>query len=210
MDRLGRAYSFIEVKAVNEDERTIEGVASTPRPDRVGDTVNPLGAKFALPLPMLWQHNHEEPVGHVEMAQPSKAGIPFKARLAKTDEPGRLKDRLDEAWQSLKLKLVQAVSIGFRPLKYNFLADGGIEYDEWEWLELSCVTIPANADCTITLVKSIDAQMRAEAGVPEPEIPTDPAKVAATGKGVRVVRLDEPARDRAKPFQIRTIIRTGT
>lgn len=208
MDRLGRAYSFIEIKSIDEEERVIEGVATTPKADRVGDTVNPLGAKFKLPLPLLWQHNHQEPVGHVETAAPSAKGIPFRARLVKSDEPGTLKDRLDEAWQSLKLKLVQAVSIGFAPLKYNFLAEGGIEYDEWEWLELSCVTIPANADCTITTVKTIDQALRVAAGVPDLLIPTKPAPAAATGKSVRVVRLDDAARDRAKPFVIRSIKRT--
>ena len=65
-----------------------------------------MGAKFNLPMPLLWQHKHDQPVGHVEYAKPTKTGIPFKARIAKSDEPGTLKDRLDEAWQSIKLKLV--------------------------------------------------------------------------------------------------------
>jgi hypothetical protein len=39
-----RAYSIIEVKAVSEEERTIEGIATTPTPDRVGDVVEPEGA----------------------------------------------------------------------------------------------------------------------------------------------------------------------
>lgn len=207
MEALGRAYSFIEVKAVNEDERTIEGIATTPRPDRVGDVMNPLGAKFRLPLPLLWQHRHDEPVGHVEMATPTADGIPFMARLVKSDEPGRLKDRLDEAWQSLKLKLVQAVSIGFVPQKYAFQSEGGVFYDEWEWVELSCVTVPANGDCALTAVKSLDHALRVAAGVPEPVIPTKPSLAAAIGKSARVVRLGEPARDRATPFVIRSIKR---
>lgn len=207
MDKMGRAYSFIEIKAVNEDQRIIEGIATTPTPDRVGDTVNPLGAKFALPLPLLWQHFHDQPIGHVEMAKPTADGIPFRAKVESLAEPGVLKDRLDEAWQSLKLKLVRAVSIGFRPIKYAFLSDGGVEYDEWEWLELSCVTVPAQAEATITTVKSIDADLRAAAGVPEPEIPAKPEDVAATGKSVRVVKLAELAGDSA-PFVIKKIRRS--
>ncbi|MGJ0236975.1 HK97 family phage prohead protease [Novosphingobium fluoreni] len=202
-----RAYSFIQIKALDEEQRIIEGIASTPNPDRAGDIVNPMGAKFTLPLPFLWQHNHEEPIGHVIEASPTPQGISFKAQLASTQEPGRLKDLLDYAWQSIKMKLVAAVSIGFRPVKYAFMADGGIEFDEWDWYELSAVTIPAQADATITAVKSIDAGLRKAAGVAEPEIP-QPNKPAATGKG-RVVKLQEPARDGAKPFVIRDIKRTA-
>lgn len=222
-----RAYSFLTVKAVNEEERTIEGIASTPSPDRMGDIVNPMGAKFALPLPLLWQHNHDEPIGHVIEASPSPDGIWFKARLAKTDEPGKLKELLDFAWQSIKMKLVAAVSIGFRPEKYAFLETGGIEFDIWEWYELSAVTVPAQAEATITAIKSIDAGLRKAAGVPEPEVPVvgqsgpelislpkgsevipteDPP--AAIGKG-RVVRLDEPVRAGTAPFVIREIKRTA-
>lgn len=203
-----RAYSFLTIKAVNEADRIIEGVASTPSPDRMGDIVNPMGASFKLPLPLLWQHNHDEPIGHVIEASPSPEGIWFKAKIASTMEPGKLKDLLDFAWQSIKMKLVAAVSIGFRPEKYAFLDTGGIEFESWEWYELSAVTIPAQADATITAIKSIDAGLRKAAGVPEPTFPSPP-EPAATGKSVRVVKLDEPARDGAKPFVIREIKRTA-
>lgn len=57
-----RAYSLMQVKAVNEDSREITGIASTPEPDRYGDIVDPAGVKFTLPLPLLWQHWHDEPM----------------------------------------------------------------------------------------------------------------------------------------------------
>jgi HK97 family phage prohead protease len=203
-----RAYSFITIKSFDEDTRIIEGVATTPSTDRMGDVVNPLGAKFALPLPFLWQHNHEEPIGHVIEATPTAKGIKFKAQIAKTDEPGKLKDLLDFAWQCIKMKLVAAVSIGFRPIKYAFLSEGGVEFDEWDWFELSAVTVPAQIEATITSVKSIDAGLRKAAGVPEPDpIPANPKDKAAPGKNVRVVKLAAPARDRAPPFVIRRIVR---
>jgi HK97 family phage prohead protease len=200
-----RAYSFIQIKALDEETRIIEGIASSPSPDRVGDIVQPMGAKFKLPLPFLWQHDHDAPIGHVIEASLSPQGISFKAQIAKTDEPGRLKDLLDFAWQCIKMKLVAAVSIGFRPIKYAFISDGGIEFEEWDWFELSAVTIPAQADATINAVKSIDAGLRKSAGVADPEVPQRDTP-AATGKG-RVVKLDEPARDGAKPFVIREIKR---
>jgi HK97 family phage major capsid protein/HK97 family phage prohead protease len=161
---MNRAYSLIEIKAVNEDDRVIEGIASTPAPDRMGDIVEPLGAQFKLPMPLLWQHNASQPVGNVTFAKPNKNGIPFKAKIERTDEPGTLKNRLDEAWQSVKLGLVRAVSIGFTINAFEILKDGGWRINEWEWLELSLVTIPANADATITNIRSIDSELLAASG----------------------------------------------
>jgi HK97 family phage prohead protease len=203
-----RAYSFLEVKSIDEDKRIIRGVATTPTVDRVGDIIDPLGVKFSNPMAFLWQHRHDQPIGSVKFQKPTKTGIDFEAEIASTDEPGTLKDRLDEAWQSIKLGLVRAVSIGFRPIEYAFMDSGGIRYNETEVYELSAVTIPANSDALITQVKSIDAQLRHDAGVPDPEIPEDPKDEGATAKTVRVVKLDDPAGVSA-PFVIREIKRTS-
>lgn len=203
-----RAYSLITIKSIDEGDRIIEGIATTPTPDRGGDVVNPLGAKFSLPLPFLWQHNHEQPIGHVIDAKASKDGIWFRARVAKVDEPGKLKELLDFAWQAIKMKLVAAVSIGFRPIKYAFLSEGGVDFDEWDWFELSAVTIPMQAEATIDSVKSIDAGLRKAAGVPDPESPASPASEAAIGQKGRVVKLDQPVRDGTAPFVVRSIKRT--
>ena len=95
-----KAYSTLKVKAVtdNGDERIITGIASTPTPDRDDDIIEPSGAKFALPIPLLWQHNHNQPIGEVTEARITDAGIEITAKIAKIDEDGTLKDRIDEAW----------------------------------------------------------------------------------------------------------------
>jgi uncharacterized protein len=201
-----RAYSVLTVKAVEEGKRIIRGIATTPSVDRVGDVIEPLGVKFKNPLPLLWQHKHDAPIGHVKFEKPTAKGIEFEAELPVVEEEGTLRDRIEEAWQSIKLGLVKAVSIGFRPIEYSFIDNGGVKFSEVEVFELSAVTIPANADAVISAVKSIDAQLRAEEGVPEPETP-EPPEPAASGKSVRVVKLEDPARDRAKPFVIRSIRR---
>lgn len=179
-DAVERAYAWLEIKAIREDERVIEGIASTPSPDRVGDVVEPAGAKFKLPLPLLWQHQHDQPIGHVEFAQARKDGIPFRARILKIDEPGRLKDRLDEAWQSIKHGLVRAVSIGFKNIEHSVMEDGGWRFLKWEWLELSAVTIPANAEATITSIKSIDRELRGASAREKSASRLSPAGVSAS------------------------------
>src|SRR5688572_1538021 len=96
-----RAYSSLHVKDVSERDGFvyIKGIASTPTLDKHGDIVNPMGAIFKTPMPLLWQHKHGEPVGHVTFARPTKTGIPFEAQIPIIKEAGRLKDRLDEAIQ---------------------------------------------------------------------------------------------------------------
>lgn len=159
-----RVYSTMVVKAVDEDKREITGIASTPGTDRMGDIVVPSGAKFNLPVPLLFQHDHAQPIGQVVAAKVTDAGIEIVARLAKIEAPSQLAARLEEAWQSIKHGLVRGLSIGFRPIKYAFLDDGGIEFSEWDWYELSAVTIPANAEASITSVKSFDTALRASSG----------------------------------------------
>lgn len=163
---MNRAYSLLTVKSVSEDERIIRGVATTPTPDRVGDVVEPLGVKFNNPMPLLHQHDHTKPVGTVTFDTPTKDGITFEAKLANVQEPGPLKDRIDTAWGEVKAGLVRAVSIGFRALEdgVELMRNGGYRFKATEVLELSLVTVPANADATITLVKSIDRDIRAASG----------------------------------------------
>lgn len=161
---ISKAYSIITIKAIDEDKRIIEGMASTPTPDRTNDIVEPMGAMFSLPMPLLWQHNTSKPIGHVVSAEPTEKGIPFTAQIAKIDEPGELKSMLDMAWQSIKAGLVRGVSIGFRILEYSRMENGGWRIMSWEWLELSAVTIPANVEATIQRIKSADQANSVAAG----------------------------------------------
>jgi HK97 family phage major capsid protein/HK97 family phage prohead protease len=164
---MNRAYSILNVKRIREEDelRLIEGLATTPTPDRLGDIVEPLGVKFKNPLKLLWQHKHDQPIGSVNFKTPTANGIEFEARIAKTDRPGRVKDRLDEAWDSVGLGLVSAVSIGFKAIDFEFMKDGdGIRFKETEVIELSLVTIPANSECNISTIKSLDNEALTASG----------------------------------------------
>ena len=175
---MNRAYSVLDVKAVNAETRTITGWATTPGVDRVGDIVEPLGVQYKNPLPLLWQHDHQQPVGLVEFGKPTAKGVPFTATFAEVTEPVGLFNRIEEAWQSVKAGLVRAVSIGFRDLGSEpIVGSWGTRFLKTEVYELSLVTIPANAEATITSIKSFDI------GAP-----------AALGKkDFTVVRLGKPA-----------------
>lgn len=179
--KTNRAYSTLEVKALDDEKRVITGIASTPSPDRMQDVVEPKGAQFKLPIPFLWQHNHEEPIGHVTDAKVTQKGIEVSVQLTQVEEPGKLKDRLDEAWQSIKSGLVRGLSIGFSAKEFEQIPGSwGLRFLSWEWFELSAVTIPANAEATITSVKSIDREQRAALGIKSvPVVRITPAGASA-------------------------------
>ncbi|KQX35325.1 hypothetical protein ASD04_14895 [Devosia sp. Root436] len=197
-----RAYSLLEIKEIDEESRRITGIASTPKTDRAGDIVMPEGAVFTLPIPFLYQHDSRQPIGHVIEAKVSKKGIEIVAEIAQG-----VHEDIDKAWKYIKAGLVRGLSIGFRGIDTEQIPNSwGMIFEKWEWLELSAVTIPANADATIQSIKQYDAEALKAATGAEPN-PAD-ADPAATGKEGRVVKLDAPARDRAKPFIIRSIKRT--
>lgn len=157
-----KAYSTLNIKAIDEDAREIRGIASTPGTDRMDDVVEPSGAEFSLPIPLLWQHRHDSPIGQVTKAKVTEKGIEVVAKLVAptADMPAQMAARLQEAWHSIKTGLVRGLSIGFNPKEYSFMDNGGIHFLKWDWYELSAVTIPANSEATITSVKSFDAQIR--------------------------------------------------
>lgn len=173
-----RAYSTIQIKTVDEARRRFTGIASTPTPDRMGDVVEPKGASFKLPIPLLWQHDHADPIGWVRSAKVTAAGIEVEGEIADVPDAGPLRDRLSNAWQMMRAGLVRGLSIGFRALKdgVELLKDNsGLRFKQWEWLELSAVTIPANQEATILNIKT------AAGAAPPPGVPGAQTKPAAGG-----------------------------
>ena len=162
-----RAYSLLEIKSIAPAGRRFSGIASTPELDRQGDSLDPAGATFAASIPLLFHHDAKSPIGRVTLTR-TPQGIAFDAELPEIDEPGPLKARVDEAWQSIKAGLISGVSIGHRILAggVEVLRDGTRRLTKTEICELSLVTIPANASASIRLVKSL-AQ---ESAMPNPTI----------------------------------------
>jgi HK97 family phage prohead protease len=141
-------------------------MATTPSVDRVGDIVESRGARFAKELPLLLFHDHTLPVGTVRLKTPTKDGIEFEAQLPDIQEPPALRDRIAEAWASMKAGLIKGVSIGFSPSDNGIerLKSGGLRFTDFEILELSLVAVPANAEAVISQIKQIDAAHLAATG----------------------------------------------
>lgn len=186
-----RAYSLLTVKAVDEEQRIIEGIASTPETDRMGDIVEPDGVQFKLPIPLLWQHDSEQPIGNVISASVTAKGISIRAQIAKGVLP-----QIDQAWALIKSGLVRGLSIGFMGLEEaDIVGTWGTRFTKWEWLELSAVTIPANADCSIQTIKSFDVGLTAD---------KKPAGVSASRRVVKTLAKGAKTMKKSLADQIAT------
>lgn len=124
------------------DPWSFTGWASTPDVDLTGDIVEPTGARYELPLPLLWQHKHDEPVGAVREAYVSHAGIRITGRITPEAQRGT------EA-QALLRDGALALSVGFLAEKSEPLPTGGRRFTAWRWTELSLVSVPANPQARI-------------------------------------------------------------
>jgi HK97 family phage major capsid protein/HK97 family phage prohead protease len=199
---LNRACTLMKVKAINEDERVITGIASTPSPDRDGDILEPDGAKFRNDTPFLWQHDRSQPIGSCTPKM-VKEGLQITAKLVKPtpDMPSQLVARLDEAWSSIKSGLVKGLSIGFRPIEYSYIDDAGIRFISWDLLEVSAVTIPANAECSIQTVKSYDRQLLAASGTEQPVVKSKPTAGATAKKSTEIKGKTMNIAEQIKSFE---------
>lgn len=152
-----RACSTLIWRSVDDDDRVLEGIASTGKPDLAGDVLEPRGAAFELPMPLLMQHDRNRPVGDVIAAKVSDEAITVRAMIVK----GSGLDYVEDAWKQLKAGLVRGLSIGAQPLAAEPILDkdgrfAGVRYKAWRWLELSAVTMPMNVDATIDVVRAFD------------------------------------------------------
>lgn len=193
-----RAYSLLEIKEMDDDARVIMGIASTPTPDRMADVVLPEGAVFKLPIPLLWQHRSDQPIGNVTQAKVTKKGIEIVAEIAKG-----VSEEIDRAWSLIKSGLVRGLSIGFRGLDTEQIPNSwGVIYQRWEWLELSAVTIPANAEASITSIKQFDIGAPASSGLNGNDVDTGRKATSPGASGTKTVKIQKPEE---KPMATKTI-----
>jgi HK97 family phage prohead protease len=202
-----RSYSLLTITKADAATREIFGTMSTPETDRVGDQVMPDGMQARLPAPCLWQHDHGDPIGEIVWVDPQPNGIRFKAKLAQVDGPPSLKEKLDGYFELIRRGLVKGISIGFRPLAMEPIATGWL-IRSWELLEASVVTIPANASCTIEIVKALAKNTPGGVRVTSapkrsPVVKLDPVTKARMN-GTLKIHAD-PRNRAGEPFKIRKI-----
>lgn len=117
MDRL-----FIETKVLADDAGAISGLAwKFGAPDRIGDWIEPGAFKGAkLPIPMLFGHDMNDPVGTWDAAEEKADGLHIAGKLLVDDVA-----RAREVRALVKSGAVRGLSIGFITKKAQARPGGG-------------------------------------------------------------------------------------
>lgn len=105
-------------------------------------------AKPNSEIKLLWQHQWQEPIGKIDVLYEDAHGLYIEAQL--------LLDvaRAKEAYVLLKEGVLNGLSIGYRPERFRMDADTGVRMlSDVTLYEISLVTMPANPEARINLVK---------------------------------------------------------
>lgn len=150
-------HFYVETKFAAGEDGSLEGMAwPFEQPDRVGDMiVKGAFAATSLPLPMLFGHDQNDPIGVWDVAEEDTVGLKLKGRLLVTDLP-----RAREVRALVQSGAVRGISIGFRTKKSDRRRGGGRTISELELLEASLVTIPMHPGARVTSAKSAVAALR--------------------------------------------------
>ncbi len=147
MDRLD-----LELKSLSapDEAGTIEGLAwPFGSPDRVGDVIEKGAFTSAtLPLPMLFGHDPNDPVGAWTEAQEGPDGLRLKGKLLVEDVA-----RAREVHAMVKAGAVRGLSIGFITKKSTPRPRGGRTISALDLFECSLVSTPMHSGAHVSSIK---------------------------------------------------------
>lgn len=140
-----------QINQLGEDE--VEVVMSTAALARDGHVLIPQGCILdnyrANPI-VLWSHDPEHPIGNAENIVIGPNQITARIQFA----PLGISRKADEIRGLMKSGVLRAVSVGFDPIEMEPLDPkkprGGQRISAWELLELSAVSVGADASALVT------------------------------------------------------------
>ncbi len=145
------------------DEGYFTGYASTFTADSVGDKILPGAFKRTLnswmakqrPIPVLWQHKADEPIGATMRATEDERGLHVEGQLLMGLQRAR------EAFEAAKAGVLGGLSIGFSIPRDGAtrMDDGTREIREVKLFEYSFVTFPANEAAILTGLKAAQPEL---------------------------------------------------
>jgi HK97 family phage prohead protease len=149
------------VRALREDDRSIDVVASTDavdRHDEVVEQVWQLDRYRANPVVLYAHASRELPIGQASGVEVEGNALRATLRFV-TAEANPLAERV---WQSLKQGSLRAVSVGFVPHSFRFEVIDDREVlvlSDNELVEISVVPVPANPDALASMrARALDAR----------------------------------------------------
>jgi HK97 family phage prohead protease len=135
-------------------------VMSDATVDRYGDVVEPAGWKlgnFKKNPVALFGHDSAFPIGNWKNVRVENSALVGDLEML----PEGKSARVDEIRAFVEAGMLRAVSVGFRGIKAEPIANGGLRYTESELVECSVVAIPANPNA-IQLAKHLNLSRDAQ------------------------------------------------
>jgi HK97 family phage prohead protease len=152
-------YGKWKVKKIENDDLIIEGLANANIVDSVGDQMVYEGGdfkRFELNPIMLFNHDHNVPVGKCIEWKISEAGLWIKARISKSSV-----EKIQYVRDMILEGILNSFSIGFNIV--DAAMKGDIFYiKEWELHEVSVVSLPCNMESLFSISKSFEGKSRRE------------------------------------------------
>lgn len=176
------AFGVLEVRAIDDEKRIIEGVANSSSVDSYGTVIEPDGAVYRLPIPLFFhengRHSHAKPIGNVVETWVRDGLRWVRAHIPKIQDDGTeggraVKFRVDSAWADIKAGTVRGLSIEFLPIEPRSAT--AKRWTKWSWHGLTVVPVPSNMDATIEVVRSI-ASSGSQPDVSGDNTPTSPRR----------------------------------
>lgn len=164
---LYRSLQLDNVRAANDKERSIEASLSSETPiERWHGTEilshEPSAIKLdrADSMPLLWQHDTSEQIGAVEGLKIIGKKLRGVLRFGNSQ-------RAKELWADIKDGLVKSVSIGYQILEQEPVDKDKYRVTLWELLEVSLVSIPADASVGIGRSKNFNGGLNSMENISE-------------------------------------------
>ena len=111
-------------------------------PDKGGDVVMPGAfAGAAAPIPLLWQHQPNEPIGFVDSLMEDDRGLRMTARIV-------ARGRGEQAAALVRAGAITGLSFGYR-VKAASPTRGGRRLERIELVEVSLVTFPMQREARV-------------------------------------------------------------
>lgn len=146
------------------DDNTSTFIITTDAQDRVADIVDPDGLIITnyLNNPVVLENHKSEEFPIAKCTELKRVGNGWEATIEYVDSDVPLAGpRAEAVKQLVKQGFLNAVSIGFRPLNFEFNDEGGINYLQTELTEFSIVTIPCNQEALV-VERSLNKQEEQE------------------------------------------------
>ena len=149
--------AYFETKILAEESGTISGLAwKFGQGDRIGDWIEPGAFKTAsMPIPMLFGHDQNDPVGAWTEAKETSEGYEVKGTLLIDDLP-----RARQIHALVKSGAVRGLSLGFGIKDAVARKGGGRTIRSLDLVELSLVSIPMHPAARVTSAKSAIEALR--------------------------------------------------